>query len=99
MAPLPTNTTIASCQPALRLPMLLPRRQPKQSGFPFDRPAVHYYYQARNAIYALAQAWKLAGQEVLFPAYFHGVEVETLLAAGVKLRFYPVHKGMRVDPD
>jgi dTDP-4-amino-4,6-dideoxygalactose transaminase len=52
---------------------------------------------ARNGIYALAKSWNLANQEVLFPAYFHGIEVESLLAAGVKLKFYPVHAGMSVD--
>jgi dTDP-4-amino-4,6-dideoxygalactose transaminase len=60
-------------------------------------PSLWYCYLARNGIYALAHLWKLAGQEILFPAYFHGVELETLLAAGVKLRFYPVHNRMQVD--
>jgi dTDP-4-amino-4,6-dideoxygalactose transaminase len=63
-----------------------------------DAPRLRYYYLARNAIHALAQVWNLRGQEVLFPAYFHGVELETLLAAGVKLKFYPVGAGMDVDP-
>jgi dTDP-4-amino-4,6-dideoxygalactose transaminase len=35
---------------------------------------------------------------VLFPAYFHGVELEALLEAGVRPRFYPVQQRMRVDP-
>lgn len=78
--------------------MALPwvRREPR--CFPFDHKSLRYYYLARNAIHALVEIWKLNGEEILFPAYFHGVEVETLQAAGVKLRFFPVHAGMKVDP-
>ncbi len=64
--------------------------------FPFGNAGLHYFYLARTGIYALAQHWNLGGQEVLFPAYFHGVELEALLAAGVRPRFYPVHSGMEV---
>jgi dTDP-4-amino-4,6-dideoxygalactose transaminase len=65
--------------------------------FPLADSGARYYYLARNGIYALAQRWKLRDEEVLFPAYFHGVEVDTLLAAGVKLRFYPVDANMKVN--
>jgi dTDP-4-amino-4,6-dideoxygalactose transaminase len=75
--------------------MLRPRVRPLDSTFPFDQSRVVYYYLARNAIYALARAWKLSGQEVLFPAYFHGVELDALLAAGVRPVFFPV--GDRMD--
>ena len=67
--------------------------------YPFNNPRLEYFYYARNGIYALARSWKLEGQEVLFPAYFHGVELEALVAAGVVPRFYPVHRSMRVDPE
>jgi dTDP-4-amino-4,6-dideoxygalactose transaminase len=50
----------------------------------------------RNGIYRLAQVWNLRDQEIVMPAYFHGVEVDTLLAAGARLRFYPVDANMRV---
>src|SRR5687767_8434310 len=79
--------------------MLLPRSQPLTRAFPFDHPDVQYVYFARNAIYALAQQYGLAGADVLVPAYFHGVEIEALVAAGVRPRFFPVRKGMRVEPD
>jgi perosamine synthetase len=88
----------ASACPTLRLGMTLPGTWRTSPPFPFDS-SPQFHYLARNGIYALARLWKLAGQEILFPAYFHGVEVQTLLAAGVKLRFYPVHAGMRVDFD
>ena len=79
--------------------MVAPWKAAPSRTFPFDQPALTYYYLARNGIYALAEHWGLRDEEILFPAYFHGVEVGTLLAAGVKLRFYPVHSRMNVDVD
>jgi dTDP-4-amino-4,6-dideoxygalactose transaminase len=81
----------------MRLQMALPRKWSGSQPFPFNSELIHYYYLARNGLYALANAWKLAGQEILFPAYCHGIEIETLCAAGVQLRFYPVSGDMRVD--
>src|SRR5579859_2613367 len=65
--------------------------------FTLNRPRTKYYYMGRNGLYALARAWKLEGEEVLMPAYCHGVEAQALEHAGAKLRFFPVHDGMRVD--
>ena len=80
-------------------PAALLGRQRAPQVYPLNDPNLEYFYYARNGIYALARSWKLEGQEVLFPSYFHGVELEALLAAGVVPRFYPVHKGMRVDAE
>lgn len=88
----------ATALPLLAPRMLRPRLRAVETFFPFDDPNAHYFYLARNGIFALAELWNLAGEEVLFPAYFHGVELEALLAAGAKPVFYPVHAGMRVDP-
>jgi perosamine synthetase len=97
MSPAQQDGCYAPASPTLRLQMAMPGTWRRPPSFPFDQPSLQCLYLARNGIYALARSWALAGQEVLFPAYFHGVEVETLLAAGVELRFYPVHAGMRVD--
>jgi dTDP-4-amino-4,6-dideoxygalactose transaminase len=67
--------------------------------YPFADPDVQYVHLARNAIYLLAQQMGLSGKEVLVPAFFHGVELEALMAAGVRPRFFPVRDGMRVDTD
>src|SRR5260370_16810805 len=79
--------------------MVWTRRRHPELPFPFSHPSGRYCDSARNAIYALARHWNLAGKEVLFPSYFHGVELEALLAAGVHVRFYPVRQGMRVNLD
>jgi perosamine synthetase len=88
-----------SVYPSLRPHMLFRRTAADEVTFPFGRPALRYFYLARNGISFLARQWHLEDQEVLFPAYFHGVELEALLAAGVQPRFYPVHRSMRVDVD
>jgi dTDP-4-amino-4,6-dideoxygalactose transaminase len=77
--------------------MLCPRLGALERCFPFDHPGTSYHYFARNGIYDLARQWGLGGKEVLFPAYFHGVELDALLAAGVRPSFFPVDGGMRVD--
>lgn len=85
--------------PRLKPGMLFPRSNATAAAFPFNAPNVQYVHFARNAIYFIAQQMGLVGAEVLFPAYFHGVELEALIAAGVRPRFFAVHSGMRVDPE
>jgi dTDP-4-amino-4,6-dideoxygalactose transaminase len=87
----------ATAMPTLWPHMLLPRAKQKEMPYPFDQPNVRYFYLARNGVYELAHLLGLSGQEVLFPAYFQGVELEALLAAGVHLRFFPVHEKMQVN--
>src|SRR3954468_21057296 len=68
--------------------------------FPFDQPGLRYRYFARNAVWDAIQLLGLAGKKVLVPAYHHGVELETLLAAGVTPIFFRVDAQMGCDfPD
>jgi perosamine synthetase len=67
--------------------------------FPFDQPGLRYRYFARNAVWDAIQLLGLAGKKVLVPAYHHGVELETLLAAGVTPVFFRVDAQMRADFD
>ncbi len=92
----PPDRVFAPAYPTLSPRMLLSARRGAPAPLPFDDPRTRYFYLARNGICALARQWGLENREVLFPAYFHGVELEALLRAGVRLRFYPVHAGMRV---
>lgn len=85
--------------PQLRPTMLLPRKGLTGGTFPFSEPGIQYVHFARNAIYLLVKKMGLSGREVLLPAYFHGVELEALLAAGVQPRFFAVRGRMRVEPD
>lgn len=93
-----SNTSIfAPAGLALSPRMLRPRLHPLERRFPFDHPVVSYHYFARNGIYDLARFWGLQGKEILFPSYFHGVELDALLTAGVRPSFFPVHDRMQVD--
>ncbi len=65
--------------------------------FPFDQSGLRYRYFARNAVWDAVQLLGLSGKKVLVPAYHHGVELETLLAAGVEPVFFRVDAQMRAD--
>ncbi|GAC1550507.1 MAG: hypothetical protein NVS2B9_16730 [Myxococcales bacterium] len=77
--------------------MLRPRAARAPLVFPFDQPQLRYRYFARNAVWDAVELLDLSGKEVLFPAYHHGVELETLLAAGVKPVFFRVDAQMQCD--
>ena len=67
--------------------------------FPIEQPHARYVYLARYGIYEAVRRLGLAGREVLFPAFFHSVELDALVAAGARPRFFPVGDDLRVDPD
>jgi perosamine synthetase len=90
----------------LRIPMTLPlplgqllgAGVPPAPAYPFDGARVLFYYLARNAIWHGADSLGLRpGDEVLMPAYHHGVELQSLLAKGMKLRYYRVDRLMQAD--
>jgi dTDP-4-amino-4,6-dideoxygalactose transaminase len=69
--------------------------------FPFDVPNRLPFYRARNAIYHLFRAL-LATQPrltVLAPDYNSGNEILAMRAAGATIRYCPVDREMRLDPD
>ena len=68
--------------------------------FPFSEPRITHYYLARNAIWHGVDALGLKpGDEVLMPSYHHGVDLEVLLARGLKPRFYRVGESTRIELD
>ena len=67
--------------------------------FPIEWPHARELYLARYGIYEAVKTLGLAGREVLFPAFFHSVELDALVAAGARPRFFPVGDDLRVDPD
>lgn len=78
--------------------MLVPRMAAAaQAAFPFGEPGLRFRYFARNAVWDAVQMLELSGKEVLVPAYHHGVEVEALIAAGVRPVFFRVDAQMRCD--
>src|SRR6186997_2864934 len=78
-------------------PAALLRRPRRNQPYPFSSPQVRYFYFARNGLWHLVKLLGLEGREILMPSYHHGVEVEALMAAGARLRFYRVGRKMDVD--
>ena len=78
-------------------PEMLFRRGRALTEYPFSAPSARYFYFARNAVWRIVRMLGLEGGEVLVPAYHHGVEIEALLDAGARVRFYRV--GPQWDTD
>jgi perosamine synthetase len=96
----PTPDRTVPCMQTAWPHMLVPRPSAvAKLVFPFDQPGLRYRYFARNAVWDAVRLMALRDRPVLFPAYHHGVELETLLAAGVRPVFFRVDEQMRCDFD
>lgn len=67
--------------------------------FPFNDPTRRDFSLARYGLFQVARRLGLNEREVLFPDFFHSVELDAMLAAGARPRFFPVGRGLTVDPD
>jgi perosamine synthetase len=87
--------------PTLSVSDLFKRGGPKwESAFPFSSPRGAWALTGRVALYLGLPVLELPPRStVLVPSYFHGVEIDTLLAAGHALRFYRVTDDFSVDLD
>jgi dTDP-4-amino-4,6-dideoxygalactose transaminase len=66
--------------------------------FPFNAPGGTWLFSGRVALYHGLPLLKLPpGSTILVPAYHQGVEIETLLAAGYRLRYYRLDEQLRID--
>lgn len=69
-----------------------------QGWFPFSGGAGHWTFSGRVALYHGLPSLKLpAHSTILVPSYHQGVEIDTLLAAGYRLRYYRVDARLAVD--
>ena len=84
--------------PTLWPSMLRPAVSAEAPPFPLADPGRREFTFARYGIFAIARALRLEGREVLFPAFFHCVEVDALVAAGARIKFYPIGTDLRLDP-
>jgi dTDP-4-amino-4,6-dideoxygalactose transaminase len=79
-------------------PSIFFRRPRHTMPFPLDDPRCRLFRKARHGLWHAIHAHQFErGDEVLVPEYHHGSEVETLLAAGLKPRFYRCNE--RLEPD
>jgi perosamine synthetase len=95
----PVSTRSPGYVPALPTlwPSMLLQGARSAQAFPFDSPQVRWFYFARNAVWMAVKVLGLEGKEVLVPAYHHGVEIEALIDAGAKVKFFRVDEKMRPD--
>ncbi len=68
-----------------------------RTRYPFNAPSARYFYFARNAIWQAVKDLALDGGDVLVPAYHHGVEIEALIDAGARVRFYSIGPHFEID--
>jgi dTDP-4-amino-4,6-dideoxygalactose transaminase len=66
--------------------------------FPFNVPGGSWAFSGRVALYHGLPSLELPeGSTILVPAYHQGVEIDTLLAAGHRLRYYRVTEHLLAD--
>jgi dTDP-4-amino-4,6-dideoxygalactose transaminase len=87
-------------EPTLSPGLLVPWGKHPAPVFPFTASRSQWYYFARNAVWHGIRLLGLReGDEVLVPAYNHGVEVGAILATGVSVKFFRVTPGLEIDFD
>lgn len=77
----------------------LPRRRTKwQQWYPFSAPAGTWTFSGRVALYhGLPSLGLPDGSTILVPTYHQGVEIETLLTAGYRVRYYRLTERLLID--
>lgn len=85
-------------------PTLPPRvyfnKAANQLPFPLHKEGCRIYSLARHAIWNGCRALGLGANDViLVPAYHHGSEIESLLQAGLHVRYYEVNEHLAPDPE
>ena len=76
------------------------RQASKWNPFPLDQAGCRIYSLARHAIWNTCRSAGLGPDDVvLVPAYHHGSEVEALLQAGLKIRYYKITEALEPNAD
>jgi perosamine synthetase len=77
----------------------LPRaRAPWREWFPFDDAGGAWTFSGRVALYhGLPSLGLPAHSTILVPSYHQGVEIDALLAAGCRLRYYRLDRQLSID--
>jgi dTDP-4-amino-4,6-dideoxygalactose transaminase len=85
------------------LPPLAPgvwaRRPGSRPPFPLEEPNVRVFQRARHGLHRGLQALGLRpGDEILVPAYHHGSEIQALIEAGMRCRYYESGESLAPEP-
>lgn len=81
------------------LPLSVHYRQPiERQPFPLNHENCQIYSMARHAIWNACHALGLKKDDVvLVPAYHHGSEIEALLKAGLRIKYYELNDMLEPD--
>lgn len=91
------RTHISSC-PQWTWTMVTGRRCPDSAWDVMARKNVWFTHSARTAIFRACElAGLVSGAEVLAPAYHCGTEIDTLMKAGARVRFYQVDASAQIN--
>jgi len=74
-------------------------RPPSRLPFPLGEPGCRLFSRARHGLWQALHSALRADDEVLVPAYHHGSEVEALVRAGARCRFYDATETLEPDED
>ena len=86
-----------SVRPSLP-PSLYLRRPAETLPWPLEDSGVRLYARARHGLWHGLKALRLdPGDELLVPAYHHGSEVEAIVQAGLRCRFYETPSDLAPD--
>jgi dTDP-4-amino-4,6-dideoxygalactose transaminase len=85
------------------LPQLPPsawvRRPGSRPPFPLDEPNVRVFQRARHGLHRGLEALGLRPRdEILVPAYHHGSEIQALIEAGMRCRYYETGESLAPEP-
>jgi dTDP-4-amino-4,6-dideoxygalactose transaminase len=99
--PEPVSTTVGRLAVPPPLPPAVYGRPPSRKlPFPLDQPGCVMFARGRHAIWHGVRALALQPDAVvLVPAYHCGTEIEALLRAGVRCRFYEASDSLAPDED
>lgn len=95
-----TGYKYISAFPTINPVNLIVKKKPSKEHSFFDSAAVTYHFRGANAIFHGVKLLELKDDDVvLVPAFHCGVEIEALLAAGVKIKYYNIFKSLQIDVD
>ncbi|MGH9197313.1 MAG: DegT/DnrJ/EryC1/StrS family aminotransferase, partial [Acidimicrobiia bacterium] len=93
------NTARLGIWPSLPLDVYL-RSGSDHQPFPLGRRDCRLYARARHGLWSACMAMGLqADDEVMAPAYHHGSEIEAMLKARLRIRFFDPTDTLEPDPD
>jgi perosamine synthetase len=79
-------------------PAVYARRPSRSLPYPLEEPNHRLYSRARHGLWHGVRALGLGPPDtILVPAYHHGSEIEALIRAGIRCRYYEINESLQPD--